>query len=79
MDTTSPIQTGLIRSSGRRGDFEALVEALHQRGMGLLLDIVPNHMAVSQENRWWMDVLENGAASPYASYFGINWGSSGRP
>ena len=44
--------------------------------MGLLLDIVPNHMAASPENQWWMDVLENGSASPYASYFGINWGAA---
>jgi (1->4)-alpha-D-glucan 1-alpha-D-glucosylmutase len=61
---------------GTTGEFEALVQALHHRAMGLLLDIVPNHMAASTENRWWMDVLENGSASPYASYFGINWGSS---
>jgi (1->4)-alpha-D-glucan 1-alpha-D-glucosylmutase len=60
---------------GAPEDFDALVDALLDRGMGLLLDIVPNHMAASPENRWWMDVLENGSASPYASYFGINWGS----
>ena len=61
---------------GTAADFEALIRALHDRGMGLLLDIVPNHMAASPENQWWMDVLENGSASPYASYFGINWGAS---
>lgn len=60
---------------GSEADFEALVKALQQRKMGLLLDIVPNHMAASRENAWWMDVLENGTASPYASYFGINWGA----
>ena len=41
--------------------------------MGLLLDIVPNHMAVSEENPWWMDVLENGQESEFASYFDIDW------
>ena len=61
---------------GSDADFDAMVEALHSRGMGLLLDIVPNHMAASGQNSWWMDVVENGPASPYASYFGINWSSS---
>ena len=75
----SSIRTGSIRSLDPTEDFDALVEALHSRGMGLLLDIVPNHMAASPENAWWMDVLENGPASPYASYFGINWGSSSDP
>src|SRR4051812_46278144 len=64
---------------GSPAEFNALVEALHGRGMGLLLDIVPNHMAASRENCWWMDVLENGLASPYVSYFGINWGSARGP
>ena len=41
--------------------------------MGLLLDIVPNHMSASSENAWWMDVLENGPESAYASYFDIDW------
>ncbi len=64
---------------GTPEDFRVLVQSLHDRGMGLLLDIVPNHMAASPENQWWMDVLENGSASPYASYFGINWGAAGSP
>jgi (1->4)-alpha-D-glucan 1-alpha-D-glucosylmutase len=42
--------------------------------MGLLLDIVPNHMCIaSSENRWWNDVLENGPSSPHARYFDIDW------
>src|SRR4029077_1634831 len=53
--------------------FSALSAALEERGMGLLLDIVPNHMAACSENRWWMAVLEYGSDSPYASYFDINW------
>src|SRR5688500_5566891 len=60
---------------GTREEFDALAGALRSRDMGLIVDIVPNHMAASPENVWWMDVLENGAASPYASYFGINWGA----
>ncbi len=59
---------------GSLEDFDALVDDLHRRGMHLLLDIVPNHMAASPENPWWMDVLENGSASPYASFFDVEWG-----
>ena len=48
--------------------------------MGLILDIVPNHMGVvGNENPWWNDVLENGPASPYAGYFDIAWQASPRP
>lgn len=61
---------------GSQEDFDTLARALKDHGMGLLLDIVPNHMAASPENRWWMDVLENGPSSPYASYFGIDWTSA---
>src|SRR5918993_658075 len=54
---------------GTVAEFEEMVATLKARGMGLLLDIVPNHMAASAENAWWMDVLENGSASQYSSYF----------
>jgi len=54
---------------GTADDFENLVQHLRQQGMGLLLDIVPNHMVASSENPWWMDFLENGAISPYADFF----------
>src|SRR5205085_2057342 len=54
-------------------DFELLQDELLKRGMRLILDIVPNHMAASSENRWWMDVLENGNESVFASYFDIDW------
>ncbi|GAA0706092.1 malto-oligosyltrehalose synthase [Dyella marensis] len=53
----------------------ALVEALHAHGMGLLLDIVPNHMAASVENPWWRDVLQHGRESRYAGWFDIDWSS----
>jgi len=58
---------------GTEEEFEQLVRRLKDYGMGLLLDIVPNHMAASSENPWWMDVLENGPSSAYASYFDIDW------
>jgi (1->4)-alpha-D-glucan 1-alpha-D-glucosylmutase len=63
---------------GSEEDFEALQNGLLSRGMRLLLDIVPNHMAASSENRWWMDVLENGAESAFASYFDIQWHPASR-
>jgi (1->4)-alpha-D-glucan 1-alpha-D-glucosylmutase len=50
-----------------------LVAALRSHGMGLVLDIVPNHMGVGVQNAWWMDVLRHGRESPYAGYFDIDW------
>ncbi|HEX7821872.1 MAG TPA: malto-oligosyltrehalose synthase [Sphingobium sp.] len=53
----------------------AFVAALKARDMGLIIDIVPNHMGVAgDENRWWMDVLEKGRDSPHAIVFDIDWG-----
>jgi len=53
-----------------------LVEALRAKGMGLILDIVSNHMAVGGAgNAWWLDVLEWGRRSPYAMFFDIQWNS----
>ncbi|MBE0548754.1 MAG: malto-oligosyltrehalose synthase [Rubrivivax sp.] len=61
---------------GTRDEFDRLVAALHRHGMGLLVDIVPNHMGVlGGDNAWWLDVLENGASSTYANYFDIDWHS----
>jgi (1->4)-alpha-D-glucan 1-alpha-D-glucosylmutase len=48
---------------------------LGENGLGQVLDIVPNHMAIGSRNRLWWDVLENGAASRYASFFDIDWKS----
>jgi (1->4)-alpha-D-glucan 1-alpha-D-glucosylmutase len=54
--------------------YERLCAALDRRGMSQLVDIVPNHMAISgRENAWWWDVLENGPSSRYAGYFDIDW------
>lgn len=46
---------------------------LGEIGLGQVLDIVPNHMSLGKENRYWWDVLENGPSSRYASYFDIDW------
>lgn len=59
---------------GTEEEFEELVRELRDNEMGLILDFVPNHMAVAtSDNAWWMDVLENGPSSPYASFFDIDW------
>jgi (1->4)-alpha-D-glucan 1-alpha-D-glucosylmutase len=61
-------------------DYEAWVRALEERGIGQVLDIVPNHMGVAtNDNAWWNDVLENGPSSRFAAYFDIAWGASPRP
>ena len=58
---------------GSEEEFAALQSELQARDMGLVLDIVPNHMAASAENPWWMEVLENGAQSAFAAFFDIEW------
>ena len=59
---------------GSREDFERFVAELARRGMGQILDMVPNHMGVmGSDNIWWLDVLENGPASDYSDFFDIDW------
>jgi len=58
---------------GGRDGFVRLAAALQSAGLGLILDIVPNHMAASVENPWWRDVLHKGSRSAYAGYFDIDW------
>ena len=59
---------------GTEEDFDALVSELKAHGMGMILDIVPNHMGIGHgDNPWWQDVLENGRASAYAPFFDIDW------
>ncbi|SFH82963.1 malto-oligosyltrehalose synthase [Modicisalibacter xianhensis] len=61
---------------GGEAALERLVEQLRSRGMGLILDIVPNHVAVGgSENPWWQEVLAWGRDSPYADFFDIDWQS----
>jgi (1->4)-alpha-D-glucan 1-alpha-D-glucosylmutase len=57
--------------------FSAFTERLQSKQMGLLLDMVPNHMGADLSNPWWHSVLEHGAGSPFAGYFDINWQSGG--
>ncbi|VEF11332.1 maltooligosyl trehalose synthase [Pseudomonas fluorescens] len=53
-----------------------LVSTLREHGMGLILDIVSNHMAVGgSDNPWWLDLLEWGRLSPYGEFFDIQWHS----
>ena len=68
------------RVSAERGgeqDRVALLRALRAAGLGMLLDIVPNHLGVAapRENPWWWDVLTHGEASRYARHFDIDWGA----
>jgi (1->4)-alpha-D-glucan 1-alpha-D-glucosylmutase len=64
------------RVNGELGGDEAharMCAALGANDLGQVLDIVPNHMAITPENAWWTDVLENGPASRYAAYFDVDW------
>ena len=62
---------------GTRGDFDDMAATFRSHGIGIALDIVPNHMGVGgDENPYWLDVLERGPLSPYADWFDINWSPS---
>ena len=59
---------------GGEEGFARLCHALGESGLGQVLDIVPNHMAIAgRQNRWWWDVLENGPSSRFATYFDVDW------
>jgi (1->4)-alpha-D-glucan 1-alpha-D-glucosylmutase len=59
---------------GDEGSFQRLSEKLQQHQMGLIADVVPNHMCIThRSNLWWWDVLENGPSSLFARYFDIDW------
>jgi (1->4)-alpha-D-glucan 1-alpha-D-glucosylmutase len=59
---------------GGEAGHEALAKTLRAHGMGQLVDVVPNHMGISgRRNAWWQDVLANGPASRFASFFDIDW------
>ena len=60
-------------SIGGREGFDRMAKTLKEAGLGLILDIVPNHMATSLENGWWRDVIEHGENSRYARHFDIDW------
>ncbi|HTO09590.1 MAG TPA: malto-oligosyltrehalose synthase [Myxococcota bacterium] len=59
---------------GGEAGWRSLVQACGKHELGLLVDVVPNHMATrAPENRWWWDVLENGPASRMARFFDVDW------
>jgi (1->4)-alpha-D-glucan 1-alpha-D-glucosylmutase len=58
---------------GTEADLRVLSSELHAHDMGLLVDIVPNHMGIGAENRYWDDVLTHGERSRYARWFDIDW------
>ncbi|PLU03366.1 malto-oligosyltrehalose synthase [Sinorhizobium medicae] len=62
-------------SLGGYDGFVRLVHALKAEGLGLVLDIVPNHMAAHLENDWWHSVIEWGRVSEFADHFDIDWGA----
>jgi (1->4)-alpha-D-glucan 1-alpha-D-glucosylmutase len=71
-DVTDP--TRVNPELGGEDGLRDLVAALRRAGLGLIVDIVPNHMAVGgADNAWWTDVLRHGPSSRYASYFDIDW------
>src|SRR4029077_13870828 len=72
-DVTDPTQVS--RALGGAECLARLSAAARARGLGLIVDIVPNHVGVDDptQNRWWWDVLTRGQESPYATYFDIDW------
>ncbi|SEI88184.1 maltooligosyl trehalose synthase [Sphingomonas sp. OV641] len=66
--------TSINPELGGEEGFRSLVKVLRARGMGMIIDIVPNHMGVAGDtNPWWNDVLRHGRASDYAEIFDIDW------
>jgi (1->4)-alpha-D-glucan 1-alpha-D-glucosylmutase len=60
-------------SLGGLDGFRQFAAAARERGLGLLLDMVPNHMGSALTNQWWVDVLKHGPGSKYAQFFDIDW------
>jgi malto-oligosyltrehalose synthase len=73
-DTIDP--TAINPELGGQAGLDRLAETLRRHEMGLIIDIVPNHMAAAAENPWWWDVLKSGRASRYADHFDIEWEES---
>jgi (1->4)-alpha-D-glucan 1-alpha-D-glucosylmutase len=62
---------------GGEAGLRELVAALRAHGMGLVVDLVPNHMTISDENPWWVQTLAGGPAAPAARVFDIDWEAGG--
>ncbi len=74
-DVTDP--NTLNPELGDENSFRAMARVFRDNGLGLILDIVPNHMGIGgASNRFWLDVLEWGQESPFAAWFDIDWRSS---
>ena len=75
------VDPGRVREElGGAAGWAQMNEALEARGLGRMLDIVPNHMSIaSTANFWWWDVLENGLSSKYAAYFDVDWAPQSSP
>jgi (1->4)-alpha-D-glucan 1-alpha-D-glucosylmutase len=58
---------------GTAEDFKGFTADIKSNGLGLLLDMVPNHMGTCSDNIWWRDVLRNGRHSKFANYFDVDW------
>lgn len=66
--------TAINPALGGEDGFRQMAAALKAAGLGIILDIVPNHLAVGgADNAWWLDVLEKGEASAFAGLFDIDW------
>jgi (1->4)-alpha-D-glucan 1-alpha-D-glucosylmutase len=66
--------TRLNPDVGTDADYWRWIDALKSRGMGHVMDLVPNHMGIAKSaNPWWLDVLENGPSSRFAHFFDIEW------
>jgi (1->4)-alpha-D-glucan 1-alpha-D-glucosylmutase len=65
--------THVNRELGGDEAFVALAQEAHAHGMGLVLDIVPNHMGIGPDNPYWDDLLARGRASRYAEWFDVEW------
>ena len=72
-DVVDPTQVS--PALGGETGFISFVDELRQHELGIIVDIVPNHMAIGHDNAWWMDVLAKGPESRYAKYFDIDWNS----
>ncbi|MEZ4331849.1 MAG: malto-oligosyltrehalose synthase [Myxococcota bacterium] len=58
---------------GGDAGFARMCDRFHAHGLGVVLDVVPNHMAIGSGNAWWWDVLENGRSSRHARFFDVDW------
>lgn len=76
-DVTDP--TTVSADLGGADGLAGLAETARQRGLGLIVDIVPNHAGIElpQHHPWWTDMLRHGRESRYARYFDIDWSAGG--